>query len=88
MRRWGKIIWVLFYIAFIPFWCMRYTSILLGAIVKSFVKRYYDEKLEEFDYFSIAGYISLASLFWPLLYCFVVIGAILFRIYAYVVMII
>ena len=65
---------------------------MIGAIMKSFVRRlFFVEDLEDldgFDYFSIAGYCSIASLFWPLLYVFVIVGAILFRIKAYVVMII
>ena len=34
MRRMGKVVWVLIYICFVPLLAMRYTALMLSAIVK------------------------------------------------------
>ena len=55
MRRMGKIIWILFYIAFVPLLCIRYVSMATGAICKSFCAKnviHIDDEYDVFDVFA------------------------------------
>ena len=87
MRRMGKIVWIFFYIAFLPLICLRYTSIAIGGVVKGLVEDYTDPKPDLLSIFSTAGYYLFGALFWPVLYVLVLAFSILYRMYAYVVMV-
>ena len=92
MRRMGKIIWVLIYIAFIPLLCIRYASIVVNAVLRSFYRNYMgdDEDVHKgdlFDIFAKAGFHLVGAACWPLIYFLVVFGSVLYRLYAWVFMI-
>ena len=89
MRRLGKIIWVLFYIMFLPITCIRYTAILLGAVVKDLLtENDLGEDGGEFEFMMKLGYYVICGLLWPFVYLYAVLpAAIIYRIYAYFKMI-
>ena len=92
----GKIIWILFYIAFVPSLCIRYVSMATGAICNSFFAKNFiqasdDEddavKGDVFDAFAKAGYFSIGAALWPIAFLITVVLALLYRIYAYTIMV-
>ena len=81
----GKVIWVLFYIAFLPITCIRYSAILMSAVVED-ILTINDCKTEVGDMESLmyVGYYIICGLLWPFVYLYAVLPlAIVYRIYAY-----
>ena len=92
MRRMGKIVWVFIYIAFIPLLSIRYASIVVNAVLRSFVRKYMgdNEDVHEgdlIDIFAKAGFHLVGAACWPLIYLLVVFGSVFYRLYAWVLMI-
>lgn len=85
MRRLGKIIWVIFYIMFLPITCIRYTAILLSAVVEDILATNdLDKETGDFGFMMKLGYYVICGLLWPFVYLYAVLPlAIIYRIYAY-----
>lgn len=92
MRRFGKIVWIFFYIAFIPLLSIRYSSIVIASALESlfFVRlEKPDSEPDVMDTIAKFGFFLLGAAFWPPVYGVVVAGSLLYRLlYAYPLMVV
>lgn len=77
MRRFGKIVWIWFYIAFLPLIALRYSAVSLVATILEFVKKVIDDD-SALDAFSVLGYLLMGALAWPMVYVLTVIAALFY----------
>lgn len=80
MRRFGKVVWIWFYIAFLPLIALRYSALSLVVTLWGFLTKIFGEsdQLSILDRFSIGGYLILASITWPMVYVMTVIAGIIY----------